>query len=382
MKEEKTLYVVPEFDTEGPSFGRDDLYGDWPSLLDSIKKLSGTVRNELPDSLGHPMIFNWFLLDWVGYSDEDLMFRNRKQATGFHHVFDMYRKELLSDKALVESCDGLYWHYHHPLSNGSWGWNRNWDDSLWYEKVLNKKILERNFFPSVFRAGGYVENNDTSNWLEKWIPFDYSNNSPAFKEDAYNWVNAPQDWIPYHPNINDYQKKGAMNRFIARSIPVMAKGGSNKLTKEEVVKAFSSAENGEKPILSFCTHDYYKSAAEECKIAHSFILEVSKDYPNVVWKYANAHDALRQSLSISHLPSLKIEVTKKNPGEFIISTNHGIFGQMPYVVIQQNGHEERIDVESINTLSWKLVIDVEKVTKVGIAANDCYGGTAVKVINL
>lgn len=375
----KEVLVVPSLDTEGPTTGRDDLYDSWDKLHAAIKDMHERVRFAYPDAAGGPAVFSWFVLDWVGYNEYDPTFQKRGHTTGFHRIFDAYRETILSENALKQSGDGLYWHYHHPPKDGSWGWNRNWSDSNWYEKVLNKKILERHFFSSVFRAGGYVEDNKASAWLEQWIPFDYSNNSPAFKEGAYEWPRASRNWAPYHPAHNDYQSKGDMKRAIFRSVPVLGRVGSNVLTEKDVENAFLSAENGEKPVITFVTHDYYKNAAEELQTAHTLISRAARKHPNISWRYANALSAARESLSLSPLEGLTLSVTKIGANEFIIVSNHALFGLIPCVVISHHDTERRVDVEPTEANTWRLILEDEGVKKIGVAGSDAYGNTAVVI---
>ncbi len=380
MRNKNILFVVPMLDTEGPSYGRDDLYNNWNDLLAAMRDMTERFRLERRDRSGQPMRFSWFILDWVGYREDDPSYAKRKQVSGFHQILDRYRTNVLSDATLAKSGDGLYWHYHHPPKDGSWGWNRNWGDSRWYEAVLNKKILERNFFSSVFRAGGYVEDDAASGWLERFIPFDYSNNSPAVKEGAYDWSRAPRDWLPYHPAANDYQSKGAMRRVIVRGLPVAAKGGSNTLTERDVVLAFELAAAGKQPILSYVTHDYYKSAMEEFALAHRFLEKVAKKFPTVHWEYRNALDAVRESLSLRSPPRLSLTVTKNKAKEFTIQANHQVFGGMPYVAVRyEDGREERVDVTKREEGSWQYN-GQEAVAAIGTAANDAFGNTAIAVL--
>lgn len=236
-----------------------------------------------------------------------------------------------------------------------------------------------------------MQDNDASAWLERWIPFDYSNNAPAFKKDAYDWQHAPRAWTPYHPSKDDYQSEGDMNRVVARSLPVCAKGGSNTLTEKDVREAFECAKRGERPILSFSTHDYYKSASEEFKTAYALIKKVEKEYPDVAWVYENARDALRKSmalapcapLTLSVKMAIKASVTKKGVEEFIINSNYAIFGEMPYVVFEyDDGENERVDVQKLTETKWRFSCDTAKVKKIGVAVNDTYANTALTTLEI
>ena len=42
-------------------------------------------------------------------------------------------------------------------------------------EILARKIIERNWFPTVFRPGINTERPDSHWFLEQWIPFDFGN---------------------------------------------------------------------------------------------------------------------------------------------------------------------------------------------------------------
>lgn len=377
---EKILYVVPIIDTEGPTLGREDMIDSWDSLSLVVQKLTGELRESLRDSFGNPLVINWFMLDWTGYSKNDKEFQRRGHDANLHAVWDFYRKGFLSDENLKKTKDGLYWHYHHPPLDGSWGWNKNWNDSKWYEYILGKLILNHNYFPSVYRAGKYVETNENSHWLEDWIPFDYSSISPV-KREFCDWSEATTSWSPYHPSVENYQIEGNMKRWIARSLPVAAKGGSGTLDPLEIEKAFDQVLKGEKAIFSFHTHDYYKSILEEFSTAHKLIERISKE-KGVSFKYSNCLEALRDYENLE-LPQLEVQVQKKDHNIDIVF-NHVIFCKKPFIVSENEKGEIKIvnsQKVSDDNISYKAELPSDSV-RFGVGANDVYGNTVVCNLNI
>lgn len=371
--ENKVLYVVPIIDTEGPTLGREDMVDSWDTLHDVVSELTGPVRDELRDSFGNPLVINWFMLDWTGYSKNDAEFKKRGHDTQLHAVWNFYKKHFFTKDALEKWNDGLYWHYHHPPKDGSWGWNLNWSDSNWYEYILGKLILDHGYFPSMYRAGKYVENNLNSHWLENWIPFDYSNISPV-KRDFCDWSEATTSWVPYHPSYENYQKPGAMKRMVGRSLPVAAKGGSGLLDPKEIEKAFEQVAAGESAVFSFHTHDYYKSILDEFRQAHKLIDDLSKKY-GIKWKYENALNAMRLHVKDEQIP-LSISVQKTNDLKIQISTNHETFCKQPFVVSEdKDGSVKRIDAIEIRPGEFEAQLPIGTV-RYGVGVNDAYGHTA------
>ncbi len=375
----KILPVVPIIDTEGPTTGRADMVDSWESLGELVNTLTGDLRNSLRDSFDNPLIINWFLLDWTGYSKNDTEFKKRGHDIRLHAVWDFYRKSILSDDTIKITKDGLYWHYHHPPLDGAWGWNKNWNDSKWYEYILGKLILNHDFFPTLYRAGKYVETNDNSHWLEKWIPFDYSSISPV-KRDFCDWSEATTSWVPYNPSFENYQHPGSMKRFVARSLPVAAKGGSGSLDIKEVESAFNEIKQDRPAIFSFHTHDYYRSILDEFSDTHRILNEISAKV-GIPWAYSNALEALRPHTKLS-LDKLDLIVEKLDNNEFKIIANHEMFCEQPFVIAEDKvGNVERIDTTKINNLTYQVEIPKGS-SRIGIGANDIYGNYITKNISL
>ena len=59
-------------------------------------------------------------------------------------------------------------------------------NSINLHEILCRKIIERNFFPSCFRAGFQAERPDSNLFLEQWIPFGEINMSYEDKIRKYN----------------------------------------------------------------------------------------------------------------------------------------------------------------------------------------------------
>ena len=176
--------------------------------------------NSRTDSFGNGWIFNWHCLDHVGYSSNP-----RRRDMGYHNIFDYYKDKL---KEYNISENTLYWHFH-PMSTYREAHRcaTSYVNSPELYQILCRKIIERNWFPSVFRAGFQSERPDSNWFLEQWIPFDISNmalddnkeldNTVDFRNGrSGNWRLAPADWSVYHPSHDDYQLNGNCRRWIFR----------------------------------------------------------------------------------------------------------------------------------------------------------------------
>ncbi|MBI2639326.1 MAG: hypothetical protein HYW90_00325 [Candidatus Sungbacteria bacterium] len=374
---EPIVYIVPIIDTEGPTTGRSDLFDNWNSLGAAIENLTVGLRKKFRDSFGGYLKYSWGILDWAGFSSDDPGFKRRGHAGGLHAVWNFYRANILTDSRLRESGDEIYWHYHHPPKNGAWGWNDDWNDSRWHEYVIAKRMLDFGFFPAVYRAGKYVENDESSRWLERWIPFDFSNIAPA-KREFCDWSRAPANWQPYHPSIGDYQHPGTMKRLIARSLPVAAKGGSGSLQEEDVEGAFREAKETGLSLFSFHSHDYYKSISDEFAMVCGMVEKRSR-MSGIRYKFSNALDAIRSYIEpIPKDLSLRVERDGCNVS---VWANHDIFGDMPFVAVEyKDGNVRREDVEKKGS-GWLFTIP-EGACRTAVGAADAYGNTGVTVLRV
>ena len=131
-------------------------------------------------------------------------------------------------------------------------------------QILCRKIIERNWFPSVYRAGFQSERPDSNWFLEQWIPFDISNMSVEnidelnknidFKSGrSGDWRAATKEWKVYHPHHDNYQINGNCRRWIGRALnPLNRIGAMDQLEME----AFKRANDNLPTLLGVASHDF------------------------------------------------------------------------------------------------------------------------------
>ena len=68
--------------------------------------MSQEYRQRYSDPQGGGWIYNWFLMDHIGYDTNP-----RRRDVGYHNVFDHYRFMVKE----TNSPDELHWHFH-PMS--------------------------------------------------------------------------------------------------------------------------------------------------------------------------------------------------------------------------------------------------------------------------
>ena len=350
---------------------------DWNKVSEMINEVTSVnFRNKYSDSKGGGYTFSWLIIDVIGYKNNP-----RKKTTGFHKVFDRYQN-LLKNKIYK---DVIGWHFHTvPVGRNALEYNTSWTNNDFHEQVLCRRLIERNSFPNVFRAGATIERNDISYWLEQFIPFDYSCSSTERREGGpgwdYDWRFSPKKWGYYHPDINDYRKVGGMNRSIFRCLDIDTLHTS--ISQKEVNKAFNQVKNGESTVLAVSGHDR-RDLRPEIDYFYNLVLNASKKYKDVEWIFNNAVDAAREVINIKDKKKLILKL-KLETDILKISANKKIFGSIPFIAIEEKNNvffRANPTIEKNNEWVYKIP-RIKKSIKIGVAANDYFGNTAIQVIEI
>jgi len=371
-------------------------YNDTWDKVDAMlnRILSSAYRQEFSDSTGKGWRFNWFIVDHVGYLDNP-----RRRDMGYHNVFDHYA-EILSSSS-ENSGDEVHFHFH-PMSTyreaHTCGTSLLRSTHIW--DILSRRIIDRHWFPSSYRAGFHTERPDTHWFLEQWIPFDFSNQAVNASDldgqqtDMVNgrfgdWRRAPADWSPYHPSHDDYQAPGSCNRTIFRCLNVGTR--LRLLSQEDVDLAFFRANAGEPTILAFTDHDF-RNMGSDIESVHRMILASAVRHPRVKWVHSGAQEAAQQVLDIPRSSSLELNVSfAAQPGGTVlmrVKSSADTFGPQPYLAVKTFDKQyftDNFDVQ-IPRREWTYVFDHQTIVpmsidKVGVAANSCTGSTAILVVD-
>ena len=349
----------------------------WAEVSEMIRAVTScSFRNELSDSFGNPLLMNWFIIDVVGYKNNP-----RRKAAGFHNVWDVY--ENLLD--LKKYPDGIGWHFHTvPVGGDALQYNTCWSNNDFHEQALARRIIERNSFTSLFRAGGNIERNDLSFWLEQFVPFDWSRNSsltgngrPGSQED---WRNASTDWVPYNPDFYDYRKSGNMRRSIFRCVEVDLDIG--RLQDEDVIKAFETVKNGQSAALAFSLHDR-RDLRPELIATVQQIRDIGAKYPDVSWVHSNAQDAANALLgnTTQSAPQFTIE---KDGNTIFVESDQELFGPQPFLAVQEEGdvfYRDNFTIEGPKSYAYHIERPLTT-KKLGIAGSNASGSHSVTTLDL
>ncbi len=332
-------------------------------------------RQSLADPAGNPYVYSWFVIDVVGYADNP-----RRKATGWHAVWDQYARMLGG----ADRGDAFGWHFHVvPMGGHALDYNACWTNSAWHEEALARRVLQRGAFPGLWRAGGVVQRNDQSHWLNRFIPFDYSNwaqktlpcGGPGELSD---WRGAPLDWAGYHPDYDDYRRPGGMRRTIFRCLDV--KTPACELTADDVRDAFQRVRDGQSAVLAFTNHDR-RDLRPDIRRADALIRAVAGEFPDVSWRWSNARDAARDSLGIADAPPPRFTLTWEN-GVLHVASDQDLFGPEPFLAVEESGdrvYRDELTIEGPRAWAWKPTRP-HTLVRVGVAAANAAGRTAVAII--
>lgn len=359
-----------------------DNYGKIREMLSHIGSVD--FRNKMTDSYGGGWIYNWHCVDHVGYEVNP-----RKKDIGYHNIFDYYT-EFIRD---TDAPDSIHWHFHptHHRKISHLNVNTYLRDNKIFE-IIARRIIERNWFPSVNRAGFHIERPDSHWFLEQWIPFDLSNQ--AFPgEDGQDdmqggrfgdWRRAPADWSVYQPSHDDYQEPGNCRRYIARCLNVGTR--MRCINKIEVEKAFRFANENGSALMGFTNHDF-RDMEPDIDLVRSLIDSVKDNYPDVTFKYCDVREAFNRSLfGTYNKPDrniLKGDLSRTEVDgqlELTIKSSEKIFGPQPFLAIETKDgtfHHDNFDYQK-PFRAWSYIFDdhtfpEDTLKNIGVAANDRRG---------
>ena len=353
-------------------------------------------RNKHPDSFGGGWVYNWHCLDHVGFE-----YNPRRRDMGYHNIFDHYA-EVLRQQA--QTRDGLHWHFH-PMSiyRDAHRCATSFINSSELYQILCRRIIERNWFPTVFRAGFQAERPDSNWFLEQWLPFDISNmaiENPSefdkvldFKNGrSGDWRVAPSDWSVYHPSHDNYQIPGNCRRMIGRALNVLNRIAS--VDEKEMDKAFSRANEGLPTLVGFASHDF-RDLGTEVDHLRALILSSAAKYPDVKFRYCEGVQAFQNIMlaeeDFSHVAPLEFEIifnqatTQDVANIEVVTTSGNVFGPQPFLAIKTRSRRfihDNFDFSAEGN-RWFYAfhgdtLPLEDVAEIGVAANDKFGNLCIR----
>ncbi len=363
-------------------------YRNFSEIEYMLQKLnSRPFREELLDSSGNGWVCSWFCMEHVGFQGEN----PRMRVAGWHSIYDWYAK-----KIGYSFGDIIGWHYHPLPVNGDYNaCGINYVASGNVFQILARNVIDRQFFPAIYRPGFHAERPDSHWLLEQWIPFDYANQS-VLDNVQYeqrdiingrfgNWGGAPTSWEPYHPDHEDYRKIGNCKRVIARCLNMNTR--MRNITLRDFEQAFAEAQLGKTQLVSFTDHDF-RDICYDVDLMRKMLTEVIHRYPGVQFEFCNALEGMRKYFKLEKVScELKAELQFRR-NEMSIMSGKNIFGAQPFFCIKLfGGRYFWSNLDFVGENKWSFVFDrdsveLDQIEKIGIAANSTSGVTDVIVIEV
>lgn len=365
-------------------------YNDtWEKINDMLYTImSKEYREKLLDSFGGGWIYNWHCVDHIGYE-----YNPRKREIGYHKIFDYYREMIKKTKSFQDS---IHFHYH-PMSfdkNASHCATNYFYHTFTLFQVVSRRIIEKNWFPAVNRAGFHTIRPDSHWFFEQYVPFDFSNQATDEDYESQkdisqgrfgDWRRAPKNWQPYHPAYDDYQVNGNCRRWIARCMNIGTR--LRILRQQDVDQAFQEAEESRPVVLSFTNHDF-RDMRPDIEQIRTMISESTRKFPKVKYCFCEARQAMRSALNIPHKKPCVFKLAIDQNRLDIISDSP-TFGPQPYLALKTKSGEFYHDNLDIHQpfFKWSYVFDkhtfsLESLEAVGIGTSDAAGNTTTAVIDI
>lgn len=371
----------------------------WPevdAMLDRVQ--DPAFRDSRPDSFGQGWVYNWFCLDHV-----DFQVNPRRRTIGYHAIHDHYMRRI----AEWSDCpDEIQWHFH-PMSTYREAHRcaTSYVNSPHLYEVLARRIIERGFFPSVFRAGFQTERPDSNLFLEQWLPFDISNTAldprQAWTDSidlrrgrSGDWRGARHDWTPYHPHHDDHRREGSCRRWIGRALNLMNRFAN--LEYFEIEKAFAQAAQGCPTLVGMASHDF-RDLGPEVEEVRDMIDRAHQSYPEVPYRFCRASEAFQDALSlpVQERPALELSLeldadpVDDVPNLTVHTTVGRVFGPQPFLAIETRGKRffhDNLDFD-VEHGTWFYAfhgdtLPLDDVRRIGVGACDELGRSCVQVIDV
>ena len=371
-----------------------NMKSNWSEIDEMLFRiLSKEYRNILLDSYGGGWIYNWHIMDHVGFVTNE-----RRRDLGYLNIFNHY-EDILKQTGSAE--DEIHWHFH-PVSFfreahiGATSYENSYNE---LHQILCRRLIEKNWFPIVNRAGFHSIRPDSNWFLEQWIPFDPSNqsindNNTKQTDEKFgrygDWQGAPDNWSLYHPDLYDWRMRGNLNRVVARALNLKTR--FRNINEYEIKKAFLKAQKGDNVYLGIINHDFREMSVEIDEFREMLLL-VSEKFPDIPFKFSPSVDAFRNVLGYSS------EEVEKNKVEFDCSMHDNVlkvtitnglpFGPQPYLAIKSKTGQYYHDNFDFGVFKKEYfytfdrnTIELNKIDKIAVASNDKYGNSYIIIKNI
>jgi len=366
---QKTVYVVINVDTEGhvsnysdpwvgttnphPNADMQDFSNTTPSFVAAV--FDNGFRSANRDSFGNSFKITWYCqMDYV-MSQSNYVWADGSSAgvSGYTGIMDLLNETW--GAKIANYGDAFEYHHHFLTYNGTWERHDSGPDESYpgYQDIaLDHMILDRNFYPSTFRAGYWIMPPALSSWLDNWLPLDYT---PLYG----------LPWYPTNPTGGRYQ--------------VATRYG---VTQSDIDLSFAQAESSGKAVYSDSTHSW-EDMAQEISSLQGNLTSASTRYPDVNFKYVTAQEAVQQYFGYTNLSAPMFTITS-NGSSYTITSSEPLWQNNPYIALKYvDGTYQHATAVPAGTNRWTVTPQTQtiSVTEIGVGASDMSFNTNTKTVD-
>jgi FlaG/FlaF family flagellin (archaellin) len=361
---DKVVYVVVAIDTEmlSPN-GHYDYYGtsnphpvldmseySTTSPMEIAAAFDNNFRSMHQDSYNNPFKITWFAEMDYFFSQGNYVWSDGTSAgvSGYTAVYDLLMNHWGTD---IQRYGDTFGYHHHFMTydtiDNKWRQgtpgditNYNYD---YQNSALDHMIIDEGFYPSTWRTGENGMSPGLSDWLEKWIPFDYTTTVQQ------------GTWYPTHePN---------KNRWILSS--------ENPPTQEGVNAAFEQAKNSGAAIYSFWCHDKndLQSTIDAMHVYLNRAANENLNYKGITFKYVSAQEAMQNVLHLNDRTNPTLTVASNN-NEYTITSNEALWTNHPYIALKfADGTYSHIEGTAVGTNTWRFNAPTQTIVNTNVATH-------------
>ncbi|UCD37878.1 MAG: hypothetical protein JSW54_13830 [Fidelibacterota bacterium] len=389
-----TVYLILGSDTgtwDGMNVAQHDNYYRFGlyETGNGVTVIDPAFRAPLRDSFDEPLVFTWWL---IGGS---MMVPELNPEVDYPWISNLEKiREHLGDE-LEATGDELALHYHNwiwsdPNGDGTYYWNQSVDLDEYrndFLETIGRMVLEGDLMPTSFRSGWHYMSNEWSALMDSLIPYRLENDYPNVRTDTeepldntYDWSRAPSEWMPYHPDSQDYQSPGDLKGWETRSAHL------NRVDFGLLYNAFMQAYYGTDQVMTLWSHLPEVDFPEQIVRVDSLVKLVAAYFPGVLYDYTTATEGMQKWRGVLDTipPVMDIATTERGDTvEITISADEPLWQEAPFTYADNGGeHLVRLFPEQVAPLTWLLVFDQSSALyrQIGFAMTDTAGNAAVKNI--
>jgi parallel beta-helix repeat protein len=315
--------------------------------------MNSNFRNSLKDSFGSTFKLSWFAeMDYL-MSQGVFVYADGSSAgvSGYTAIRDILANNWGTQ--IKTYGDSIEYHHHFMIYDGKWerydkGPDAGYGDYQNY--ALDQMIIDRHFYPVSFDVGWDIMPPVLSNWLDQWLPFDYTN--------------LGDQWYPTHSSNT--------TRWAVPDDDFASESGVNA--------AFKTAESRGSAIYCFGIHDR-EDMVGNLTAAHNWLVAARSMYPDVSFQYVTAAKAIQLALGWTDFTPPTFTISPSG-NAYLIKSNELLWADHPYVALEYSGGTyTHIAAVKIGSNIWTITPQSpSSLVKIGVAASDLFGNSGVHIV--